>query len=176
MASSDPETSFIDRLQAIAYEVYGERGSDENQEPTGAVGHMPRIQVLFMARQGGPTLTERTGYWDARDHLSTRRKKGEWTGYHAEMMIVSAMVTMLSRDARELTVTQARELLGQAGAPTIVANAPCCKHCSNMLELLGITHPSGPKKASLTGWWNPFTDEVFPNGSLEFRKDVPGHS
>lgn len=166
--------TMLERLESLTVELFGSRGDSETQEATAAIGHIPRIQVLFMSRQGGPVTVERSGYWDARDHLKTRRKKGEWTGYHAEMMIVSAMVSMFSRDARDLTVTQARELLSQCGAPTIAANAPCCKHCSNMLDLLGITHPPGSPKASLTGWWNPFTDDVYPNGSLEFRKDVPG--
>jgi len=174
--SYDSSTT-LDRIESLATDLFGTRGESENQEPTGAAGLMPRVQVLFVAKQGGPVVTEEIGpYWDARVYLYTKRKKGEWTGYHAEMMIVSAMLRMLSRDARDLTVMEAKDLLGQCGAPVIAANAACCKHCSNMLDLLGIVHPTGSTKASLTGWWNPFTDAVYAHGSTEFGKDVPGEN
>ena len=171
---SDP--SAASHFADLANRVFGVRSESEGQEATGAIGRMPRIQVLFVSRQGGPVVVEGIGaYWDARDHLNTRRKKGEWTGYHAEMMIVSAMLSMLRRDARGLTIQQAKELLTYDGGKCVIAaNAPCCKHCSNMLDALDIEHPPGSTKASLTGWWNPLTDEVYPQASSEFQKNIPG--
>jgi|ERR1051326_279477 hypothetical protein len=162
------QETLLDRVVALVERVFGKRGTGGGQEATAAAGIIPRIQVAFFSRQGGPVTVEGHGYWDARDHVSTRRKKGEWTGYHAEMMIVSAMVSMFSQDARNLSVSQAKYLLSQAGAPAIAANADCCAHCAKMLDKLGIARPSGSDKTSLTGWWNPFTDEVYPNGSSEF--------
>ena len=57
----------------------------------------------------------------------------------------------------------------------IAANAPCCAHCCNMLDVLNIMHPEPDVPVrSRTGWWNPLTDEVAENGTPEFLKDVPG--
>ena len=174
--SALPDQSAASQFAALANRTFGVRSEAEGQEATGAIGRMPRVQVLFVSRQGGPVVVDGLGaYWDARDHLNTRRKKGEWTGYHAEMMIVSAMLAMLQRDARTLTIQQAKELLTYQGAKCVIAaNAPCCKHCAAMLEALDIEHPAGSAKASLTGWWNPLTDEVYPQASAEFQKDIPG--
>jgi len=166
------QETLLDRVIALVERVFGKRGKGGGQDATAAAGIMPRIQVAFFARQGGPVDVDFHGFWDARDHLKTRRKKGEWTGYHAEMMIVSAMVSMYSMDARDLSVSQAKILLNQAGAPAIAANADCCAHCAKMLDALGISRPEGADKASLTGWWNPFTDDVYANGSVEFRNFI----
>lgn len=64
----------------------------------------------------------------------------------------------------------------------IVANAPCCKHCHNMLTCLNVAHPAPATdqfgqpvlKASLTAWWNPLTDACVPQGDADLGSDIPG--
>ena len=119
---------------------------------------------------------------DCRNNVVTRRKKGEWTGYHAEMIIVSRWIKMAQPGitAQELpakakTIVERLTQMPPKQRMIIAANAECCKHCHYMLAHLGIEHPipTNPT-ATKTGWWNPLTDEVYANASPEFKKNIPG--
>lgn len=182
----EPWYSRTDVFQRNVNTLFGERNEDDRQVPTSALGRMAQVDVLFMVKQGGPvtmedvavaTLATQMGkVIDARELVNTSRKKSEWTGYHAETMILSAMLQYLSCDLREMDVDYAKALLGSGGSgpTTICANAPCCKHCANLLDRLEIAYNSTSGKAGLTGWWNPFTDEVYAHSSPQFNKDIPG--
>jgi len=189
----------LDELSAICIEIFGERDSDESQNPTGAAGHIKHYpvngngdKILFLARQGGPSQKfsqqfgvsdsaikdkyKSRGTDDCRKNILTRRKKGEWTGYHAEMLVVNRWIKLLFPSIILGDVDQQMVVLGfKKSQMMITANAPCCKHCHHMLNYLEIAHPV-PKelKAGLTGWWNPLNDTVHSNGSGEFVKDIPG--
>ena len=125
---------------------------------------------------------------DCRDGVITKRKKSEWTGYHAEMIIVSRWMKLLwpalqpgqigPKEFETATLAFKTKLSGTM----IVANAPCCKHCHNMLVKIGVQHPAPATdafgqavlKASLTAWWNPFTDVCVPQGDGDFANAIPG--
>jgi hypothetical protein len=175
-------------MQKICEDVFGKRSASGKQEPTGAVGawgdrEVDGKTVFFIAKQGGPmppglTPTDKAVIWDARDHVVTKLGKSEWTGYHAEMIIVSAMLKTLHAGKMWKTGDNANaSAMGKYNAflgTVIAANAACCKHCHAMLVELGIKRPDPAGDPSLTGWWNPLTDEVFPNGSAGFLTDLPG--
>jgi|GEM_PF-6507908 len=193
----------LGELASICQSIYGIRGGDGSQEATGAAGHVKAYPIngngrktLFLARQGGPMAgplwTVKVGrdnpmllkfklrdVDDCRAGVITFRKKGEWVGYHAEMIIVSRWIKLLFPATTADTLTgrtaQAYQTAFAAHNFLIVANAPCCKHCHNMLTYLGIAHPvPNPIKHSLTGWWNPLTDERFANSSEAFGNAIPG--
>ena len=106
------------------------------------------------------------------------RTYGEMTGFHAEMMIVYAWKIALGIEASDKMSDMIKDFQ-EAMAKTkykhgvIAANAPCCKHCKNMLEILGIKYYGKGAKASLTAWWNPFTEKVIPNGDMAFKDAIP---
>jgi hypothetical protein len=168
------EESSAVNLLAQLEQWFGTRDASGTQSVTVGAGMLGK--QLFLVKQGGPATTDKvSGYLDARDGVKTKiKRKGERTGYHAEMMIVSAMLTHLSKDATTLTVLEAAKILKTHGPAVIVANADCCKHCAGMLRLLGIPYAGKAGKGTNTGWWNPFTDKVYANADPEFQKDVPG--
>jgi hypothetical protein len=127
-----------------------------------------------------PQPAKARGVVDCRDGVLTMRGRGEWTGYHAEMIIVSRWIGLLFPGLTYLDLTAGNKLTieqrfqGLAGRFLIAANAPCCKHCDNMLTRLRIVHPvPAVQKHSLTAWWNPLLDKRAANGSTEFGKDIP---
>jgi hypothetical protein len=190
MLVSDKEDASMtpEQMQLICEGVFGVRGAGGGQEATGGVGAfgdqaIDGKTIFFIAKQGGPipaNLTPRDNaiLWDARNHVTTRRGKGEWTGYHAEMIIVSAMLKMLRAgnlwERGGVTDTGGIEGYNRWLGTVIAANAACCKHCHAMLTALGIKRPDPAGPAGLTGWWNPLTDEVYGNGTTEFNKSIPG--
>lgn len=186
------------QLQTMCDAHFGARGGNGQQAATGAFGHVkgqhfaaPGVndKRLYVASQGGPsagpihTLRVKpaplvsVNKWrdvvDARNFVLTGRKKGEWTGYHAEMVIVSCWLNELNGALAPPATAQGLFAVGQR---IIAANATCCKHCHFMLNYLGIQHPIPPiPTASLTGWWNPLTDARFPHADPEFARNIPGN-
>jgi hypothetical protein len=180
----DPLKQLSHDMQSNVDSLYGKRGESD---PTSALGKMAKYDVWFMVKQGGPVskediavLTLATHFQpqiiDARDLVQTKRKKSEWTGYHAEAMVLSGMLAFLSVDIRTKTFDEVKLILGSTGAgpTTICANAPCCKHCANLLAKVGVAYDSTSGKPGNTGWWNPFSDTVAGHGTSEFQKDIPG--
>jgi len=192
----------LNDVQHVCNSIFGTRGGDGSQEATGAVGHINKYPIngngrktLFLSRQGGPVNGP---FWtvkqlsplrlkfklrdvdDCRNGVITHLKKTEWTGYHAEMIIVSRWIRMLypALQPEALTKENAHHIIQKfksLNTLIIAANAPCCKHCHHMLTKLGIAHPVPRElKHSLTAWWNPLTNERFENGSPEFAKNTPG--
>src|SRR3954471_2018164 len=96
-------------LYALVIAMFGVRAGSEGQAPTSAVGVIKEQAGVYVVVQGRPfdSYEELSEAWeehfdedlpvdeiiDARNLLVTARKKGEWTGYHAEMMIVGAMIS-----------------------------------------------------------------------------------
>ncbi len=179
----DPLKQLSHDMQLDVDSLYGQRGQSD---PTSAAGRMAKYKELFMVKQGGPVTKEDIAVAllgthfgtviDVRDLVQTDRKKGEWTGYHAEAMLLSGMLAFLSVDIREKTFDEVKLMLGSTGAgpTTICANAPCCKHCANLLAKVGVAYDSTSGKPGNTGWWNPFSDTVAGHGTSEFQKDIPG--
>jgi hypothetical protein len=204
----------LDELTCVCNTVFPARGSEQK---TGAVGHLKEYPIngngqktLFVAQQGTKFSSDTAEtskvvggaskireVSDCREHVTTKRNRGEWTGYHAEMIIVSAWLKLLNlvistndlghdhvdqfKTAFErlsdcpLIVQAGLEKMGSPNRPMIVANAPCCLHCHNMLTFLSIEHPvPADPKQSLTGWWNPLTDKSVPNHDFAGAGDIPG--
>jgi hypothetical protein len=110
-------------------------------------------------------------------HLTmSTKKKGEWTGFHAEMMILSAMMNANGWRGQINSLNDLKALVRQAGGAMIAANATTCKHCGNLMTRAGIEVPGKIGNASLTAWWNPILDKTFPQADQEFAKSVPGFS
>jgi len=165
-----------EELYELVIEVFGARGEKTN---TSALCVLQKhADVLIGAIQNTPLQfkkepTEHNDLRDARENIDSSRGKGEWTGYHAEMLIVSALLNYVAIDTSQSTENIKVALHEKVGDVSICADATCCKHCANMLDALGINYYGGKGNAGLTGWWNPLTDNVAPNGSLEFAKDIP---
>jgi hypothetical protein len=181
MSSAAVTSSPASNLLELALKWFGKRGApiagSSKQAPTVGIGYMSNVNLFFVAKQGGPCPAVPGKYCDAGNSASTSRKMSEWTGYHSEMLIISAMLAYLKTDARSVTIDQARILLKEHGGTIVIAaNADCCKHCSNVLESLGCSFAVKSSTASLTGWWNPFNDKVYAQADAEFSKDIPGHT
>lgn len=68
----------------------------------------------------------------------------------------------------------------------IVANAPCCYFCANLLTKLnvewgGLTMDQQQVyldltrgKRPLTGWWNPINDTGYAHGTTRWNDEIPG--
>jgi hypothetical protein len=177
------------RLQLAIVSVFGARDAKakkgkSSQKPTVAAGYLKSGGRLLIARQGGPIAAElgnalqsfvsAHAWADARDLVSSKLNKGEWTSYHAEMMIVSGLLAELAIKAPTTDSAKAKVTLAGAGGFVVSANAPCCKHCTGMLTKLGAEFETASDDAGLTGWWNPFLDRAFPQADKEFQKTVPG--
>jgi hypothetical protein len=163
-----------DELNDLVLAVFGARGTKTNTSALGVVENHP--DVILGAIQRSTFSARPEGFSDVRDARSyavSRLAKGEWTGYHAEMLIVSAILKILSIDKDQSIASIKAELDSAAGQITICADAPCCKHCGNMLDALGINYHGDKAAAGLTGWWNPFKDKVAENGTPEFSKEIP---
>lgn len=159
----------------------GERAGQE----TAALGYFDGR--WYTARQGGPAKdmwSVRRGDTelklifskaiDSRNYVQTFRRKSEWSSYHAESIILSGMVSIgLGRDIREMSMEQIEAEFARRGGAYICANAPCCKHCGNLLTELKIKFYERSPNAGLTGWWNPVTDNVIANGDHAFKDDIP---
>jgi hypothetical protein len=162
-------------LNALVLSVFGARGTRKHTSGLGHVGGYPTI--ILGAIQGHPfTLTTLQGFdriVDARESLESKLKKGEWTAYHAEMMILRAVLQIL-KIKTDTSYEQISAELKNFGGLVICADAPCCKHCGNMLDKLKIEYHGEKGAHGLTGWWNPLTDKAVSNGVLEFQKDIPG--
>ncbi|RKH31185.1 hypothetical protein D7V77_00505 [Corallococcus sp. CA041A] len=163
---------------------FGDRAKGSGTNTT-AYGYLKQEDKFFVAKQGGPVnypilvpgpdpmkLRVIKKPKDARVYCKTYRNMGEWTGYHAEMIIVSGMLGFLSTDARTCEIDQAKRLLTGS---IICANASCCMHCGNMLDELGIAYHEPKGAAGLTAWWNPLTDKRVENGTPEFKVPIPGN-
>lgn len=183
-----------EQLHEIVSNGIGDRGGDGTQEPTAAIGFLKSQVGLYFAKQGGVVSQsvmdkvkaewtkgkfETRDYLDADNHIQARwlaqsqRKVSEWTGYHAEMVIISAM---LSANGKSLPITVADTvtMLKSCGGAVICANAKACWHCASMMTALNIEYHGGKGKKSLTAWWNPLTDERFASSSVQFGADIPG--
>lgn len=162
-------------LNALVLAIFGPR---DNAATTSALGHMAAHPTSIIgAIQGSAWVGAPAGYNDVRDarnDVDTGRKKSEWTGYHAEMIILNAILGYLAIDTSQSHAQIAVDLANATGGVSITANAPCCKHCGNMLGALGVGYHGAKGPAGLTGWWNHLTDVVTPNGSLEFAQAIPG--
>jgi len=109
---------------------------------------------------------------DASWLASSRLKKSERTGFHAEMVVVSAMLS--ANNWKPKTLGELKTYIAAQQGAMIVANAQACKHCGNFMTETGIGFVGGIGAASLTGWWNPILDRVFAHGGTEWGKSVPG--
>jgi len=167
-----------DALGKLVIKTFGDRGS---AQCTSGFGMLTKDgeTTIFGAVQGGTfKVTKIDGHdkinniVDARENIKTRRKKGEWTGYHCEMLILQAMLNKYELFAA--TTQGVAGNLKQKGGVVVAANAPCCHHCGSMLDAVGIGYPGKKGERGDTGWWNPLTDAVFANASREFRDSVPG--
>lgn len=166
-----------EELNGVVMAVFGPRGDKAYTSALGTLTKHP--EVLIGAIQGSPFKPAAAieGFTDVRDgraDADTKTKLSERTGFHAEMLILSALINYLEIDPAQPLANLRAELLSGAGTITITADAPCCKHCGSMLDALGISYYGAKAAAGLTGWWNPLTDKVTPNGSPEFQKAIPG--
>lgn len=136
--------------------------------------------ILKFTQIGAYTTEKIRTVDDCRNNVTTRLPKGEWTGYHAEMLIVNRWLKLLypTIQYRNLSVDFAYQLRTNHhetfSNSIIAANADCCLHCHNLLTWLGIQHPtpSNPKRTN-TGWWNPLTDFRAGHGTPAFAMAIP---
>jgi hypothetical protein len=177
----------LHKVDNLAIIIFGSREKQGKQKATSAVGRYKMYDQLFLATQNAsitvPTyekarslIPEEGEVVDARNIFNSKIQKGEWTGYHAEMIVLTAMFnTHTSNDIKNSTLENLKTFIEDQGGAEIFANAQPCKHCANFLQKIGITfNDTGDRKPSLTGWWNPLTDEVYSHGTPEFNKDIPG--
>jgi hypothetical protein len=179
----------LNNLARMLWHVYGTRAEAGGQAGTIALGWSKRSpDKLYLAFQKPPPEEDYRGkrellrrkfeeqqtqgllIIDSKVDLSTRFNNDERTGFHAEMRVVSAMLT--NGD------------LG-AGQAFIAANAQPCLFCAKLLESAAIESggyandglfvtSSNSTARPRTAWWNPFVDDVYgPNGP-EWWTDVPG--
>jgi hypothetical protein len=176
-----------DELYDLVIAMFGVRAGSEGQAPTSAVGVIKDQAGVYVVVQGRPfdSYEELSETWeehfgedlpedeiiDARNLLVTARKKGEWTGYHAEMMIVGAMIS--ANAWNHLNWAGVKAQIAANGGAVICANAPCCLHCGSALDDLGIEYHGVKGVASNTAWWNPVNDLRAAHGSGEFMKLIP---
>jgi len=183
-----------DELYKFCKDIFGERGKTDDgttkQAPTYAVGLIHGQMGVYVVKQGGPinddTAKKVVNAWkekewdgnlkdiwsviDARNLATSQLRKNEWTSFHAEALVVSAMLS-----ANNITTAeQLKAGIKDLGGALICSNCPACYHCAKMLDGLGIGYGETDGKKSLTGWWNPFTDKAYPQASKEFKDDVPG--
>jgi hypothetical protein len=176
-----------DKLHELVITMFGERAGAEGQSPTSAIGTLRAQPGVYVAIQKRPfrDFPGLSAHWanhfgealleefivDARELLLTRRKRDEWVGYHAEMVVLGAMISANCWD--ELGWDGVKDRIAANGGAVICANAPCCLHCGSALDDLGIDYktPKGPP--SLTGWWNPVNDLRADHGSDEFGRVIP---
>jgi hypothetical protein len=168
-----------EQLSGIVFEAFGSRGgASGKQEATAAIGFVRNQVGLYVVKQGGPVsqghldrIAEswtRQGF-DRRDFVDaesivqgrylaqTGRKLSEWTGYHAEMIILSAIISANAKGP-PIGVQQVKTLLESAGGAVICANATACEDCGKMMDSLGIAYHGAKGNPSLTAWWNPLDD------------------
>lgn len=163
-----------EELHDLVIAQFGERGDKSNTSALCTLGKFPN--VIIGAVQGSAFTKTPEGFddiRDARENVDSKRNKSEWTGYHAEMIILSALLNYAEIDTSQSSDAIKVALENGCGEVVIGADAPCCKHCGNMLDALGIKYHGDKGAAGLTGWWNPISDNVAANGSLEFAKDIP---
>jgi hypothetical protein len=113
-------------------------------------------------------------YAEAGSLTTTKAKKSERTGYHAEMMLISSIIYVSQWTKKISTLDDLKAHIKDAHGVMIAANAAACKHCAGFMAAAGIEFPKSDAPATNTGWWNPLTDEVYAHDSSEFAKQVPG--
>ena len=170
-------------LGVMLWRTVGARAENGQQAGTVALGSWQ--QQLFVAMQQGTVrefdeLKNRlyeeceriekpvTTIANAREITNRGMRVSEWTGKHAEMMVLYAMRKVIPG--------------ARLQDACIAANAQLCYFCANMLTRLGakgggltvqgLQLARGPR--SLTGWWNPVNDTVYGNGSPEWTQELPG--
>ena len=179
-----------EELYTFCKTIFGERGESGKQAPTHAIGLIHGQEGVYVVKQGGPiaevtaksvvkawkekdwdgNLVDIWSVIDGRNLATSHLGKSEWTSFHAEALIVSAMMS-----ANIITAASAlKEGVSNNGGAIICSNCPACYHCAKMLDGLGIQYGATDGKTSLTGWWNPFVDKVYAQASEEFRTEVPG--
>jgi hypothetical protein len=174
------------QLHEIVIELFGDRNTDD-QRPTAALGIIKGQAGVYAAVQGKVIKADQfrdiqreldvahdvslEQVVDAREMTVTVRKRSEWTSYHAEMLVLSAMMNanVWNRDVDTVTAN----ILRNEGA-IICANATACRHCGYLMDRLGIEYHGAKGLAGLTGWWNPITDGRYAHGTSEFAKTIPG--
>ncbi|WP_281557984.1 hypothetical protein [Thalassomonas sp. RHCl1] len=191
MADETDETDeYLRELQQILMEQIGKRGAGGKQAPTSALcwaSHFPK-QLIGATQKGPFKIKEIPGYDSIIDGRSpeciqtTICNVTQWTGYHAEMITLAALL-FKHRIIEKLNTAKGdknpdysacqTELKNTCGEVYIAANAPCCKHCHNLLTKLGVKHSPVEGAPGNTGWWNPLNDTVYENGSPAFQKDLP---
>lgn len=169
-----------EKLHALLIKSFGERG--KKTATTAMCWVKTNPEALVGAKQGGTFKMDKpkgvTRIVDARGSAVTRLTKTEWTGFHAEMIIISALLNLgefKPINGAKLKLAATKTFLQKNYKEVIiVADAPCCKHCGHMLDKLGVSYHGKKGAAGLTGWWNPLTDKVTPNADAGFQKEVPG--
>jgi len=174
------------QLYDITIEIFGNR-NENDQAPTAALGVIKKQVGVYAAVQGKVIRVDQfeqihealRSMWDveeeqvvdSRELAQTARKKSEWTGYHAEALVLSAMI---SANVWRRERNAVRAALAECGGAIITANATACKHCGFLMDDLGIEYYGDKGAAGLTGWWNPITDGRYPQASHEFASNIPG--
>lgn len=151
----------VDTMKDLIIKVYGPRKGTN----TSAIGVIVGREEIYMATQNAALKscysdvmktkmkTLLKGVYksgnvvDARGEVVTDRKRCEWTGYHAEMIILSAMVKVVLGGWVGKDINSRVDKVKSWGETYIVANADCCYHCGKMLDILGVGY--GGRKSEL---------------------------
>jgi len=173
--------ALADTLQEFVANKYGTRTVEEQAE-TVAMGFVKqRPDYLYAGQQGSEVSNnkkkvqfnnQQATVFGVRDNVVTKLNKSEWTGYHAEMIVFSGMLAAFKIDVTKSNVSKLKDTLADYEV-AICANAPCCKHCANFLDAVGVKYKNKSSNAGNTGWWNPVKDKVAAHGSEEFAKPIP---
>lgn len=170
-----------EKAKKVCLEMFGERGKKQFTCAACVVKNAIDLPIVAAQSRWAKSVVisdkypEGT-YHDARSRRVTNRDSE--TGVHAEMMIVSALLGEFGVKAGEGQNTTLDEwkmkFASTFGKIEIAANAMCCWHCANTLYVLGIEYSGDAAPPGLTGWWNPFTDKAYGNGTADFLWAVPG--
>ncbi len=172
--------TFTEKHRTLVNQVIKSFGKREKKDPTSALGIHGDGEYYGCTQNKALSEKLAIDVNDARTITGEgiNRNYGEMTGFHAEMMIVYAwkkaldikqddnMANMIEAFKKAMKETQYKEGI-------IAANATCCKHCKNMLNKLDINSYGKGGSSTLTGWWNPLTEKVIPNGDKAFKEDIP---
>lgn len=152
----------------------GERGP---KEATKAIAYWEPTGTFWVAKQNGYVTDEEI------DKLAvifgTKNIYNAWpnkcktklaaaTGFHAEMIIVSAHISWkLGCDNNKLSAAQI-----EWSKLSVAANCDCCIHCQLAMKDLKINHLASSYGESNTAWWSPITDVAIPKADPQFSKGL----
>lgn len=167
-----PDFTKPKELQAAVIDALGERSGSE---ATKAVAYWKPTESFWAVKQGGNLKDEEIAA--LKESLGTQEVFQAWpnkgktscatnTGFHAEMVIVSAHILWQGRDENRIVSCQSIDWKKL----TVAANCGCCIHCQLAMKELKINFLESDYGESNTAWWSPLTDRQIAKDDPQFSK------